>query len=123
MSSHVNGSTNRRESARGLGSETATILTYNCASAANRRTSPPAQTLKRRWAELEDDVNPEVMHFESRNKSQQALLDCPCAERDDTYKKHAAIESQVALLTEEAESVELECLYIQDRLPATVLAL
>lgn len=118
------GSTTRSASARGLGSErAATPSPTNCASGANRRPSLPAQTLKRRWTDLENDVNLEVTRLESRTKIQRALLICARAERDDAHDKHAAMESQVAILTEGAESMELECLHLQDRLPATIVAL
>lgn len=118
------GSTTRSASARGLGRErAATPSPCNCASGANRRPSPPAQTLKRRWTDLENDVNLEVTGLESRTKIQRALLICARAERDDAHEKHAAMESQVAILAEGAESMELECLHLQDRLPATILAL
>ncbi|KAK0752626.1 hypothetical protein B0T18DRAFT_94023 [Schizothecium vesticola] len=123
MSSDVNGSANSRKSARGLDSETITPSPFNYASGPNQRTSPTGETLKRRWAELEDDVNLEVTRLEGRTKLQQALLDCAHTESDDAHEKHAAIESRVALLTAEAESMQLECLHLQDRLPATVLAL
>lgn len=124
LSSHANASTSRRVSARGLGSErAATPSPCNCASGPNRRPSPPAQTLKRRWADLETDVNLEVTRLESRTKIQRALLICARAERDDAHDKHAAMESEVTILTDGAESMELECLHLQDRLPATILAL
>jgi len=64
-----------------------------------------------------------VTRLEGRTKSQQAFPDCLRAERGDAYEKHAAIESRVALLTEKPESMQRECLHLQYRLPATVLAL
>ncbi|KAK1828894.1 hypothetical protein QBC39DRAFT_436037 [Podospora conica] len=113
-------STESSISSRELGSETAIP---SSSSGACRHANPVKPSLKRRWAELADDLDLEVMLIEGRIKSRKVGLECARGERDDAHAKHAAIQGQVALLTEEAESIQRECLHMEERLPAVTRAL